>query len=109
MSIGIIYKYTLIFGAYCTLVFNVECAIILSKKGGDILLRYKTDILQLLKDAGYSTYKIRKEKIFTESQLQNIRDNKLLTQDALNKLCNLLSCQPGDILEYVPDNEESEV
>lgn len=72
------------------------------------MLRYKTDILQLLKNFGYSTYKIRKEKIFTESQLQNIRDNKLLTQDALNKLCKLLNCQPGDILEYIPD-EESEV
>lgn len=73
------------------------------------MLRYKADILQLLKDVGYSTYKIRKEKIFTESQLQNIRDNKLLTQDALNKLCKLLNCQPGDILEYIPDNKESEV
>lgn len=56
--------------------------------------------------AGYSTYKIRKEKIFTESQLQNIRGNKLLTQDALNKLCTLLDCQPGDILEYVPDDAQ---
>lgn len=32
-----------------------------------------------------------------------MRDNKLLTQKALNKVCNLLECQPGDILEYIPD------
>lgn len=68
------------------------------------MIKYKIDIIQALKNIGYSTYRIRKEKIFTESQLQNIRDNKLLTQDALNKLCSLLNCQPADILEYVPDD-----
>lgn len=72
-------------------------------KDGDILVKYKIDIIQTLKNIGYSTYKIRKEKIFTEGQLQQIRNNKLLTQDALNKVCTLLDCQPGDILEYIPD------
>ena len=56
-----------------------------------------------LKNIGYNTNKIRKEKIFNESQLQQMRDHKLLTQDALNKVCTLLECQPGDILEYIPD------
>lgn len=46
---------------------------------------------------------MRKEKIFNESQLQQMRENKILAQDALNKLCALLDCQPGDILEYIPD------
>lgn len=68
------------------------------------MLRYKIDIITALKNAGYSTYKIRKEKIFTETQLQNIRNNHLLTHDSFNKLCRLLSCQPGDIIEYVPDD-----
>jgi len=67
------------------------------------LLKYKIDVIQALKNIGYSTYKIRKEKIFTEAQLQQLRENKLLTQEALNKVCVLLNCQPGDILEYIPD------
>ena len=67
------------------------------------MIKYKSDIIQDLNNHGYSTYKIRKEKIFTESQLQNIREHKLLTQDALNRLCSLLNCQPGDILEHIPD------
>jgi hypothetical protein len=67
------------------------------------MLRYKIDVLEALKAIGYSTYKIRQEKIFTESQLQNIRNHHLLTHDSLDKLCKLLDCQPGDILEYVPD------
>ncbi len=67
------------------------------------MIKYKIDIIQALKNKGYSTYKIRKEKIFNESQLQQMRENKILAQDALNKVCTLLDCQPGDILEYVPD------
>ncbi len=67
------------------------------------MIKYKIDIIQALKNKGYSTYKIRKEKIFNESQLQQMRENKILAQDALNKVCTLLDCQPGDILEYIPD------
>ncbi len=67
------------------------------------MIKYKIDIIQALKNKGYSTYKIRKEKIFNESQLQQMRENKILAQDALNKVCTLLDCQPGDIMEYIPD------
>ena len=70
------------------------------------MIKYKIDIIHALKSIGYSTYKIRKEKIFTEGQLQQIRDNKLLTQDALNKVCTLLNVQPGDILEFIPDEPD---
>lgn len=70
------------------------------------MIRYKINILLALKNIGYNTNRIRKEKIFNESQLQQIREHKLLTQTALNKVCMLLDCQPGDILEYVPDTPE---
>ena len=69
------------------------------------MLRYKINVIEALKEAGYSTYRIRNEKILTEAQLQHIRRNHLLTHDALDKLCRLLDCQPGDLLEYVPDKE----
>ena len=72
------------------------------------MIKYKIDIIQALKNKGYSTYKIRKEKIFNESQLQQMRENKILAQDALNKVCRLLNCQPGDILEYIPDENETQ-
>ncbi len=68
------------------------------------MIKYKIDVLDALKKAGYSTYKIRKEKIINENQLQQLRDNKLLTQDALNRVCQILDCQPGELLEYIPDN-----
>lgn len=69
------------------------------------MIRYKCNIIELLKDKGYSTYRIKEEKTFNQSQLQQLRTNKLVTQETLNKLCYLLHCQPGDLLEYIPDDE----
>lgn len=99
-------NYTLLFSAYCTFNFNVCCDTIYLERRWH-MIKYKIDLIQSLKESGYSTYKIRKEKTFTESQLQQMRTHKLLTQDALNKLCSILNCQPGDILEYVPDEPET--
>lgn len=67
------------------------------------MLKYKIDVLAELKIHGYNTGKIRKEKLLNESTLQAFRDGKLIGIIALDKLCNLLQCQPGDILEWIPD------
>lgn len=32
---------------------------------------------------------------------------KAIRFQTLNKICEILHCQPGDILEYVPDEEEA--
>lgn len=64
---------------------------------------YKVDILAALKKAGYSTYRLRKEKILSESTIQKFRDGELVTGDNLALLCKLLNCQPGDILEYISE------
>lgn len=31
---------------------------------------------------------------------------KAVKVETLNKLCRILDCQPGDLLEYVPDENE---
>ncbi len=68
------------------------------------MLKYKFDVLEKLKDSGFSTYRIRKEKLIGEAQMQKIRTGEIASKETLNKLCELLKCQPGDILEYVPDD-----
>lgn len=65
------------------------------------MLKYKIDVLEELKGKGYSTYKLRKEKLIGEAQIQKIRDGELASKETLNTICKLLNCQPGDILEYV--------
>ncbi len=71
------------------------------------MIKYINDILKLLKNKGYSSYKLRKDKIMGESKIQNIRNNAV-SVETINQLCGLLDCQPGDILEYIPDDGASE-
>ena len=75
--------------------------------GGDTMpIKYKIDVIAALKTAGYSTYKLRKEKILAESTLQQFRNGDIVSTENLARICELLHCQPGDILEYVPDKTE---
>lgn len=54
-----------------------------------------------MQEKGLTTYRIRKEKIISENTLQHIREDKNITTDAIASLCEVLDCQPGDILEYI--------
>lgn len=63
-------------------------------------IRYKLDILEALKQAGYSTYRLRKEKILGERVIQQLRNGELVSWKTIETICNILNCQPGDIVEY---------
>lgn len=65
------------------------------------MLKYKIDVMEKLKEAGYNTTKIRAEGLLSQSTLQYIREGKPVGAKQLNDLCDLLDCQPGDILEFV--------
>lgn len=68
------------------------------------MLRYKINVLKDLKNAGYSTYRIRAEKILSEGTMQRLRTGSTaINVESLGVLCNILQCQPGDILEWVPE------
>ena len=64
-------------------------------------IRYKVDILAELKKKGYSSTKIREDKLIGQSYLQQLRRGELVSWKALNTICALLECQPGDFIEYV--------
>lgn len=68
-------------------------------------LRFKTDILPALKAAGYNTNRLRQEKLLSESTIQKLRTGDAVSWDNLERLCCLLNCQPGDILEYIHEEK----
>ncbi len=72
------------------------------------MIRYKIDILEALKEKGITTYTIRQNKIFGQATLQQIRKGEIVSTSAINKLCKLLECQIGDILEYIPDQKNAD-
>lgn len=63
-------------------------------------IKYKIDVLSELKKAGYTTYKIKQEKLFSESTVQKFRNGESVSWKNIDTLCKLLNCQPGDIMEY---------
>lgn len=68
-------------------------------------IKFKVDVLAMLKERGYNTTKLRKEKLLAEGVIQSLREGKYISMDNLSRICQLLQCQPGDLLEYAePDN-----
>ena len=64
-------------------------------------MQYKMDVIAALKEAGYNTSRIRKDKIMGEAMLQKIRSGQMVSWATLETICDLLDCQPGDIIEFV--------
>lgn len=44
--------------------------------------------------------------LISPQTLSKLSKGKNIQTDVINKLCEKLKCQPGDIMEYVPDEEE---
>ena len=72
------------------------------------MFKYKVNVLQELSKNGYTSYKIRKERLLGESYLSQIRRGEMVSWAALDVICTLLKCQPGDILEHIPDGAATE-
>ena len=67
-------------------------------------LQYKIDVVAALKDKGYTSYKIRQEKLLSESTIQKLRSGKGVSWENIETLCRLLDCQPGDLLKYTEED-----
>ena len=71
-------------------------------------LEFKIDVLDELKKKGYTTTRIRKEKLLSESTLTRIRAG-IVPCEKLPTLCELLERQPGSIIKYVFDSEKTNI
>ncbi len=72
------------------------------------MIKYKgsgKEVLELLKEHGYNTGVLRREKILPENIIQQIRQDKVVGMKTLDKICNLLKCQPSKIIEWIPDEK----
>jgi len=66
-------------------------------------IKFVPDIIVRLSEAGYNSVKIRNDKILGQDALQKVRRLEVVSPATINKICRMLNCQPGDIMEYVPD------
>ena len=68
-------------------------------------LEYSIDVLAALKEAGYSQAFMRKERILPGSVVTRIRNHEPIKWVTIEKICELLNCQPSDFLEYIPEEK----
>ena len=61
-------------------------------------------LLALLKNKGYTTYRIRKTGLLGGGTWTAVQaGGGELSIKTVDRLCRVLDCQPGDLMEYVPD------
>lgn len=66
---------------------------------------YKINVLETLKENGYNTTRLRREKLLGEGAIQQLRENKMVGIIALEKICRLLDMQPGNIIKFIEDEK----
>ena len=65
-------------------------------------------LFNLLEKNGWTTYKIRKEKLIGQGTLTALKNGTGgLDSKTISRLCKTLNCQPGDIMEYVPEESNN--
>lgn len=72
------------------------------------MLVYKIDVLQKLKEKGYSSYILRNDHLLSQKTLQDLRHGVVVGNIALDRICGMLELQPGSIIKWVPDEEVSD-
>lgn len=67
------------------------------------MLQYKIDVLDTLKESGYNSTRILKEGTISQAAMQKLRNNEMVGIKTLEKLCEVLDMQPGNIIKYIED------
>ena len=63
-------------------------------------INYKMEILPALRAAGYSQNRLRVERLMGQATLTQLRHGELVSWKNIDTICDLLDCQPGDILAF---------
>ena len=77
----------------------------MEKEAQIMAIRYKIDILAELKKRGYTSTKIREEKLIGQSYLQQLRHGELVSWKTLDTICSLKYCKPAELIEKIKDEE----
>ncbi len=64
-------------------------------------------LFRLLSEKGYNTTRIRKDNLIGQRTLYALKNGTGgINHQTIDNLCRVLHCQPGDIMEYVEDDED---
>ena len=63
-------------------------------------------LLKIFEERRITGYTIKKENIIGQASYKKIKEGGQIDTRTIAKLCAYLHCQPGDILEYIPDEDK---
>lgn len=61
--------------------------------------------LKLLIDKNMKKQDLVNSGILSWTTMAKIEKNQNISLDVIEKICKFLNCQPGDLLEYIPEKE----
>lgn len=60
-----------------------------------------------MRDKGVSQYALIKKYGISPAQITRLKRNESVSTHTIEIFCRILSCDVGDIMQYIPDDEES--
>lgn len=63
-------------------------------------------LLDLLNRKGISKEELRKKTNISSSTMAKISKNEYVSLKIIETICKELDCQPGDIMEYIPEDNK---
>ena len=65
-------------------------------------------MIKLFEERGVNSYTIKKAGVIGQETYKKIHRGGHIDTRSLGALCKYLNCQPGDLIEYVEDEPETE-
>ena len=63
-------------------------------------------LFELMEQRGLKKVDLRKTYKINPKTVDSLVNNRSVTVDTIMQLCEILGCQPGDLMEYVPETAE---
>ena len=69
------------------------------------MISYKP-LLKLLIDRDLKKHDLINLADLSKATIAKLSKNEYVSLEVIDRLCLALNCQPGDLLEYIPNNQE---
>ena len=63
---------------------------------------------KMMKVRGVTQYALIKTYHVSPGQITRLKRNESVSTNTIEMFCRILNCDVGDIMEYIPDNQETE-